>query len=90
VARVLNSRVLVGISVDHSLIPDKCRGFFAKWWGILAGDLFFNRKYRGGPGPQRMDRVAWLGSTVDRGGADKRARWRLDDTWCAGARARQC
>jgi hypothetical protein len=61
----LNSRVPVGILVDRGLISDKCRGFFAKWQGILAGDLFFNRKYCDGPGPRRVDRVAWLGSTVD-------------------------
>jgi hypothetical protein len=54
----LNSRVLVGISVDHGLILDKCRGFFAKWRAISAGGLFFNRKYRGGPGPRRVDRAA--------------------------------
>jgi hypothetical protein len=62
---ILNSRVPVGISVDRDLISDKCRGFFAKWWGISAGDLFFNRKYRGGPGPRRLDRAARLRSTVD-------------------------
>jgi hypothetical protein len=47
----LKSMVPVGISVDRALISDKCRGFFAKWRGISAGDLFFNRKYRGGSGP---------------------------------------
>jgi hypothetical protein len=62
---ILNSRVPVGISVDRDLISDKCREFFAKWWGISAGDLFFNRKYRGGPGPRRLDRAARLRSTVD-------------------------
>jgi hypothetical protein len=51
-----NSRVPVGISVDCDLISDKCRGFFAKWWGISARGLFFNRKYHGGPGPQHVDR----------------------------------
>jgi hypothetical protein len=39
-------------------------------------DLFSNGK-SDGPGPRRVDRVARLGSTVDRGGADKRARLRL-------------
>jgi hypothetical protein len=37
----LNSRVPVGILVDRDMISDKCRGFFSKWQGILAGDLFF-------------------------------------------------
>jgi hypothetical protein len=46
----LNSRVPIRISVDRGLISEKCRGFFAKWRGISAGDLFLNRKYRGGPG----------------------------------------
>jgi hypothetical protein len=63
-----NSRVPVGISVDRGLISDKCRGFFAKWRGISTGDLFFNRKHRGGPGTRRVDRAARLGSTMDRGG----------------------
>jgi hypothetical protein len=61
----LNSRISIGILVDYGLISDKCRGFFAKWWGILAGDLFFNRKYRSGLGPQRVDRATRLRSTVD-------------------------
>jgi hypothetical protein len=52
-------------------------------------DLFCNEK-SGGPGPQRVDRAAWLGSTVDRGGADKTMQWCLAGTWCIGARARQC
>jgi hypothetical protein len=51
----LNSRVLVEISMDCSLILDKCRGFFAKWRRISAGNLFFNGKYHGGPGG-----VAWV------------------------------
>jgi hypothetical protein len=46
----LNSWVPVGILVDRGLISNKCREFFAKWWGISAGDLFFNRKYRSGLG----------------------------------------
>jgi hypothetical protein len=83
----LNSRVPVGISVDHDLISDKCRGFFAKWWGISVGDLFFNRKYHGGPGPRRVDWAARLRSTVDRGGMDNRAQWCLVDMWRVGARA---
>jgi hypothetical protein len=41
----LNSRVSVGISVDCGMISYKCGGFFAKWWGISAGDLFSNRKF---------------------------------------------
>jgi hypothetical protein len=28
--------------LDRELISKKRRGFFAKWQGILAGDLFFN------------------------------------------------
>jgi hypothetical protein len=28
--------------LDRGLILKKHRGFFAKWRGILAGDLFFN------------------------------------------------
>jgi hypothetical protein len=54
---MLKSMVPVGISVDHGSISDKCRGFFAKWLGTSAGDLFFNRKYRGGPGPRCVDRA---------------------------------
>jgi hypothetical protein len=38
-------------------------------------DLFSNGK-SGGPGPRRVDWVARLRSTVDRGGVDKRA-------WCS-------
>jgi hypothetical protein len=64
------------------------RGFLAKWRGTSAGDLFFNRKYHGGPGPQRADRAARFGSTVDQGGPDKRARRCLAGTQHAGARAR--
>jgi hypothetical protein len=82
----LNSRVPVGISVDRGLISDKCRGFFAKWRGILARDLFFNSKYHGGPGPRRMDRAARLRSTVDQGDANKRARWCFASAWRMGAR----
>jgi hypothetical protein len=62
--------------VDRGLISDKCKGLFAKWWGISAGHFFFNRKYHGGPGSRRVDWAARLGSTVDRGGADKGARTR--------------
>jgi hypothetical protein len=29
--------------LDRWLISKKYRGFFAKWRGISAGDLFFNR-----------------------------------------------
>jgi hypothetical protein len=48
-------------------------------------DLFSN-----GPVPRRVNRVARLGSTVDRGGADKRP-WRcLVGAWRMGARARWC
>jgi hypothetical protein len=43
----LNSRVSVGILVDCGLISDRCRGFYAKWWGISAGYLFLNRKSYG-------------------------------------------
>jgi hypothetical protein len=43
----LNSRVPVGILVDCGLISDKCREFFAKWWGISARDLFLNKKSYG-------------------------------------------
>jgi hypothetical protein len=50
-----------GLQLDFRLV----QGFFAKWRGISVGDLFFNRKYRGGPGPQRLDRAARLRSTVD-------------------------
>jgi hypothetical protein len=65
------------------------QGFFAKWWGISAGDLFFNRKYHGGLGPQHVDRAARLRSTVDRGGADKRVQRCLAGAWRAGASARR-
>jgi hypothetical protein len=52
-------------------------------------DLFFNGK-SSGPCPQRVDRAAWLGSIMDQGGMDKRARWRLAGMWCASARAHRC
>jgi hypothetical protein len=51
-------------------------------------DLFSNGK-SSGPGPHRVDRVVRLGSTVDRGGADKRARRCLASTRRAGTRARR-
>jgi hypothetical protein len=51
--------------------------------------LFSNEK-SGGPGLRCMDRAARLGSTVDRGGADKRARRRFAGAGRAGARARRC
>jgi hypothetical protein len=43
----LNSEKQRGLSaksakLDRGLISKKHRGFFIKWWGILAGDLFFN------------------------------------------------
>jgi hypothetical protein len=43
----LNSEKQRGLSaksakVDRGLISKKYRGFFAKWWGISVGDLFFN------------------------------------------------
>jgi hypothetical protein len=28
--------------LDRRLISKKHRGLFAKWWGISAGELFFN------------------------------------------------
>jgi hypothetical protein len=82
----LNSRVPVGILVDRGLISDKCRGFFAKWWRILAGiyfsigDITVDQVHgtwtgRRGSGPPWIEAV-W---TRGRGGA-----------WRAGARARQC
>jgi hypothetical protein len=37
-----------------------------------------------------VDRVARLGSTVDRGGTDKRVRRCLADALCAGTRAHRC
>jgi hypothetical protein len=37
-----------------------------------------------------VDRAAWLGSIMDGGGADQRARWRLARAWRMGARARRC
>jgi hypothetical protein len=54
-----------------------------------ARDLFSNEKF-GGPGPRRLDQAVRLGSTVDRGGADKRAQWHLAGVLCAGARAHLC
>jgi hypothetical protein len=66
------------------------KGVLCKVAGNFGWDLFFNRKYHGGPGPRRMDRVAWLGSTLDRGGADKRARQCLADMRRVGAKARRC
>jgi hypothetical protein len=66
---------------DHSEIYKKLRGLNAKWQGIMDfQDLFSNRKF-GGPCPRRVDQVARIGSTVDRGGTDKRVWQRL-----AGAR----
>jgi hypothetical protein len=62
----LNSMVLVGISVDHGLILNKCRGFFAMWRVISAGGLFFNRKYHGGPG-QRGSGPPWTEAVQTRG-----------------------
>jgi hypothetical protein len=52
-------------------------------------NLFFNEK-SDGPGPRRVDRAARLGSTMDRGGADKRVRRRLGGAWLPGARACWC
>jgi hypothetical protein len=52
-------------------------------------DLFSNGK-SGGPGPQHVDQAARLGSTVDLGDADKRARWHLAGVRRAGARAHRC
>jgi hypothetical protein len=52
-------------------------------------DLFSNGK-SGGPGPRHVDRAVWLESIVDRGGAAKRARWRLAGAPRAGARAHRC
>jgi hypothetical protein len=52
-------------------------------------DLFSNGK-SGGSGPRRVGRAARLGSTMDRGGTDKRARQRHAGTRRAGAGARPC
>jgi hypothetical protein len=52
-------------------------------------DLFSNGKSNG-PGPRHVERAARLGSTVDRGGTDKRVRRRLALARRAGARAHQC
>jgi hypothetical protein len=49
-------------------------------------DLFSNGK-SGGPGPRRVDRAAWLGSTVHRGSVDKRVWWHLAGAQHAGTRA---
>jgi hypothetical protein len=54
-----------------------------------ARDLFSNEK-SGGPGPQRVDRDARLGSTVDRGGVDKGARRCLVGAWRTSGRAPRC
>jgi hypothetical protein len=51
--------------------------------------LFSNRK-SDGPGPWCVDQAVQLGSTVDRGGVDKRARQCLGGARRAGARARRC
>jgi hypothetical protein len=56
---------------------------------IVFPDLFSNGKFSG-PGPRRVDWVARLGSTADRGGADKRARRCLAGTQHADARAHRC
>jgi hypothetical protein len=52
-------------------------------------DLFSNGK-SDGPGPWRIEEAARLGSTVDQGGTDKRARRCLGGMRHMGARARQC
>jgi hypothetical protein len=44
----------------------------------------------GGPGTQHVDQEVRLGSTVDRGGTDKRARRSLAGARRAGARAHRC
>jgi hypothetical protein len=44
----------------------------------------------GGPGTQHVDQEARLGSTVDRGGTDKRVRRSLAGARRAGARAHRC
>jgi hypothetical protein len=51
----LNSRVPVGISVDRGMISDKCRGSLQCGREFWLGIYFFNRKYRGGPGPRHVD-----------------------------------
>jgi hypothetical protein len=51
--------------------------------------LLFNGKF-GGPGPQHVDRAARLGSTVDRGGTDKRVQQCLVGAWHVGAGASRC
>jgi hypothetical protein len=63
------------------------QGVLCKVPGIfLAGDLFSNEKFDG-PGPWRLDRAARLGSTVDRGGVDNKARRCLADVRRTVARA---
>jgi hypothetical protein len=52
-------------------------------------DLFSNGK-SGGPGPRCMDRAVRPRSTMDRGGADKRARWHLAGARRVGARSHWC
>jgi hypothetical protein len=52
-------------------------------------DVFSNGK-SDGPGPQRVDRAARLGSTVDRGSVDKRVRRHLGGARHTGARAHWC
>jgi hypothetical protein len=52
-------------------------------------ELFFNDKF-GGLGLPSVDRAVRLESMVDRGGADKRARWHLDSARRTGARSHQC
>jgi hypothetical protein len=52
-------------------------------------NLFSNEK-SDGLGPRHVDRATWLRSTVERGGADKRAWRRLGGAWREGARAHWC
>jgi hypothetical protein len=62
---------------DLSVISGKwLRVFLEISWDNWFLDLFFNEK-SDGLGPQHVDRAELLGSTVDRGGVDKRARRRL-------------
>jgi hypothetical protein len=51
--------------LDCRLISKKHRGFFAKWRGISARDLFFNG-YSHGPGPHIRGLAGHTRSTVDR------------------------
>jgi hypothetical protein len=53
-------------------------------------DLFSNGKSGGPPGPRYVDQAVRPGSTLDRGGADKRARWHLAGARRVGARSRWC